>query len=220
MLAPSIKRNWMWSSKRWHWKYHRFEISELKCTGMGKFNSDDYYIHYYRQESLRRNGVALTINKRAPNAVIGCNLKNDRIDLSSFPRQTIQYHGNPTPVQCPKHWSWRSWSWPVLSRPTALSRTPSITNTPPQKKNVLFIIGDLKAKVGCQEIHRITGKFGLGVQNEAGQKLRRVLPREHTGHSKHSFPTTQATTQYMDITRWSIPKSEYYFCSQRWRSST
>ena len=128
-------------------------------------------------------------------------------DLSSFPRQTIQYHGNPTPIQCPNHWSWRSWSWPVLSRPTALSRTPSRTNTPPQ--NVLFIIGDLKAKVGCQEIHRITGKFGLGVQNEAGQKLRRVLPREHTGHSKHSFPTTQATTQYMDITRWSIPKSDW-----------
>ena len=51
-------------------------ISELKWTGMGEFNSDDHYIYYFRQESLRRNGVA---NKRVPNAVLGCNLKNDRM---------------------------------------------------------------------------------------------------------------------------------------------
>ena len=63
------------------------------------------------------------------------------------------------------------------------------------------------------------GKFGLGVQNEAGQRLT-VLPRERTGHSKHSLPTTQEKTQHMDITRRSIPKSDYYIhCSQRWRSS-
>ena len=49
-------------------------ISELKCTGTGKFNSDDHYIYYYRQESLRRNGVALTVNKRVQNAVLGYNL--------------------------------------------------------------------------------------------------------------------------------------------------
>ena len=54
-------------------------ISELKWTGMGGFNSDDHYIHYCGQESLRRNGVALIVNKRFWNAVSGCNLKNDRI---------------------------------------------------------------------------------------------------------------------------------------------
>ena len=54
-------------------------ISELKWTGMGKFNSDDHYIYYCGQESLRRNGVALIVNKRVWNAVYGCNLKNDRI---------------------------------------------------------------------------------------------------------------------------------------------
>ena len=54
-------------------------ISELKWTGMGEFNSDDRYIHYYRQESLRRNGVAIIVNQRAQNAVLGCNLKNDRM---------------------------------------------------------------------------------------------------------------------------------------------
>ena len=54
-------------------------ISELKWTGMCEFNSDDHYIYYRGQKSLRRNGVALTVNKRVRNAVLGCNLKNDRM---------------------------------------------------------------------------------------------------------------------------------------------
>ena len=54
-------------------------ISELKWTGMGESNSDDRYIYYCRQESLRRNGVAIMVNKRVQNAVLGCNLKNDRM---------------------------------------------------------------------------------------------------------------------------------------------
>ena len=54
-------------------------ISELKWTRMGEFNSDDHYIYYCRQESLRRNGVAIMVNKRVQNAVLGCNLKNDRM---------------------------------------------------------------------------------------------------------------------------------------------
>ena len=54
-------------------------ISELKWTGMGEFNSDDHYIYYHGQESLRRNGVAIMVNKRVWNAVLGCNLKNDRM---------------------------------------------------------------------------------------------------------------------------------------------
>ena len=55
------------------------EISELKWTGMGEFNSDGHYIYYCGQESLRRNGVAIIVNKRVRNAVVGCNLKNDRL---------------------------------------------------------------------------------------------------------------------------------------------
>ena len=63
-------------------------ISKLKWTGMGEFNSDDHYIYYCGQESLRRNGVAITVNERVRNAVLGCNLKNNRV-ICSFPRQTI-----------------------------------------------------------------------------------------------------------------------------------
>ena len=54
-------------------------ISELKWTGMGEFNSDDHYIYCCREESLRRNGVAIMVNRRVQNAVFGCNLKNDRM---------------------------------------------------------------------------------------------------------------------------------------------
>ena len=64
------------------------EISEIKWTGMDKFNSDDHYIYRCGQESLRRNGVALIVNKRARNAVLGYNLKHNN-DLCSFPRQII-----------------------------------------------------------------------------------------------------------------------------------
>ena len=69
-------------------------ISKLRWTGMGEFNSDDHYIYCCGQESLGRNGVAITVNKRVRNGVLGCNLKNYKNDLCLFPRQTIQYHGN------------------------------------------------------------------------------------------------------------------------------
>ena len=59
-------------------------ISELKWTGMGEFNSDDHYTYYCGQESLRRNGVAIMANKRVRNAVLGCNLKNDRVIFVRF----------------------------------------------------------------------------------------------------------------------------------------
>ena len=70
-------------------------ISELKWTGIGECNSDDHYIHHCGQESLRRNGVAIIVNKRVLNAVLGRNLKNDRM-ICLFPKQTIQYQSNPS----------------------------------------------------------------------------------------------------------------------------
>ena len=63
-------------------------ISELKWTGMGELNSDDHYIYYCGQQSLRRNGVALIVNKRVRNAIIGCNLKNDRMI-------SVRFQGKP-----------------------------------------------------------------------------------------------------------------------------
>ena len=63
-------------------------ISELRWTGMGEFNSDDHYIYYCRQESLRKNGVAIMVNKRVRNVVLGCNLKNDRMI-------SVRFQGKP-----------------------------------------------------------------------------------------------------------------------------
>ena len=74
------------------------------------------------------------------------------------------------------------------------------------QKDVLFIIGDWNAKVRSQEIPEITGKFGRGVQNKAGQRLTEFC-QECISHSKHLLPTKQEKTLHMDITRWSTPKS-------------
>ena len=71
-------------------------ISELKWTGMGEFNSDDHYIYYCRQESLRRNGVAIMVNKRVRNAVLGCTLKNDRMISVSLQGKAFNITVNPS----------------------------------------------------------------------------------------------------------------------------
>ena len=71
-------------------------ISELKWTGMGEFNSDDHYIHYCGQESLGRNGVAIIVNKKSLKCSTWVQSQKQQNDLCSFPRQTIQYHGNPS----------------------------------------------------------------------------------------------------------------------------
>ena len=79
----------------------------------------------------------------------------------------------------------------------------------PKKKKCPFHHRGLESKVGSQELPGVIGKFDLGVHNEVQQRLiPRVLPREHTGHSKHSLPTTQEKTLYMDMTRWSTSKSD------------
>ena len=137
-------------------------ISKLKWTGMDEFNSDDHYIYYCGQESLRRNGVAIMVNKRVQNAVLGCNLKNDRMI-------SVRFQGKPFNITVIQAYAPTSnteeaeveWFYEDLQ--DLLELTP--------KKDVLFIIGDWNAKVGSQETPGVTGKFGLGIWNEAGQRL-------------------------------------------------
>ena len=138
------------------------EISELKWTGMGEFNSDDHYIYYCGQESLRRNAVAIMVNRRVQNAVLGCNLKNNRMI-------SVRFQGKPFNITIIQVYAPTSnaeeaeaeWFYEDLQ--DLLELTP--------KRDVLFIIGDWNAKVGSQETAGVTGKFGLGVQNEAGKRL-------------------------------------------------
>ena len=72
------------------------EISELKWARMGEFNSDDHYIYYCGQESLRTNGVAIMVNKKSLKCSTWMQSQKQQNDLCSFPRQTIQYHSNPS----------------------------------------------------------------------------------------------------------------------------
>ena len=113
-------------------------ISKLKWTGMGEFNSDDYYIYYYRQQSLRRDGVAL-ISTIVQNAVLGCNLKNDRVI-------SVHFQGKPFNIMVIQAYAPTSNSeeaeveWFYEDLQGLLERTP--------KKDVLFTIGGWNAKVG------------------------------------------------------------------------
>ena len=137
-------------------------ISELKWTGMGECNSDDHYIYYCGQESLRRNGVAVIVNKRVQNAVLGCSLKNNRI--ISVRLQSKPFNITVIQVYAPtSNTEEAEVEWFYEDLQDLLELTP--------KKDVLFIIGDWNAKVGSQETPGVTGKFGLGIQNEAGQRL-------------------------------------------------
>ena len=123
---------------------------------MGEFNSDDHCIYYCGQESLRKNGVAIIVNERVQNALLGCNLKNDRMI-------SVYFHSKPLNITVILVYAPTSnteeaeveWFYENLQDLLQL--------TPP--KDALFMTGDWNAKVGNQEIPGVTGKFGLGVQN-------------------------------------------------------
>ena len=136
-------------------------ISELKWTGMGEFNSDDHYIYYCGQEFLRRNEVAIMVNKRVQNAVLGCNLKNDKI--------SVCFQGKPLNLIVIQAYAPTSNADEAEVERFCEDLQDLLELTP--KKDVLFIRGDWNAKVESQETPGVTGKFGLGVQNEAGQRL-------------------------------------------------
>ena len=138
------------------------EISKLRWTGMGEFNSDGHYIYYCGQESLKRNGVAIIVNKRVQNAVVGCNLKNNRMISDLF-------QGTPINITETQVYALTSNAEEAEVEQFYEDLQDLSELTP--KKDVLFIIGDWTAKVGSQETPGVTGKYGPGVQNDAGQRL-------------------------------------------------
>ena len=138
------------------------------------------------------------VNKRVRNAVLGCNLKNDRMIF-------VRLQGKPFNIMVIQVYAPTSNAEEAEVERFYEDLQDFLELTP--KKDVLFITGDWNSKVGSQETPEVTGKFGLGMWNEEGQRLI-VLPRECAGHSKHPLPTTQEKTLHMDITRWSTPKSD------------
>ena len=130
---------------------------------MGKFNSDDHYIYYCGQESLRRNGVALIVNKRVQNAVLRCNLKNDRMI-------SVHFQGKPFSITVTQVYA------PTTNVDEAeverlYEDLQDLLELTSKKKKCPFHHRGLECKSGSQEILGVTGKFGLGVKNEAGQRL-------------------------------------------------
>ena len=119
-------------------------------------------IYYCGEESLRRNGVALIVQKRVQNAVLGCNLKNDRMI-------SVHFQGKPFNIMVIQVYALSSNAEEAEVERVCEDLQDLLELTP--KKDVLFIRGDWNAKVGSQEIPGVTGKFGLGVKNETGQRL-------------------------------------------------
>ena len=101
---------------------------------MGEFNSDDHYIYYYGQEALRRNGVAIMVNKRVRNAVLGCNLKNDRMI-------SVRFQGIPFNITVMQVYALTSKAEEAEVKWFYKDQQDFLELTPP--KNVIFIIGDL-----------------------------------------------------------------------------
>ena len=117
-------------------------ITELKWTGMGEFNSDDHYIYYCGQESLRRNVVAIMVNKRVWNAVLGCNLKNDR-------KISVHFQGKPFNITVIQVYAPTSNTEEAEVEQFYEDLQDLLELTP--KKYVHFIIGDWNEKVGSQD---------------------------------------------------------------------
>ena len=129
---------------------------------MGEFNSDDHYIYYCGQESLRRNGVAIMVNKSPKCSTYLDAISNDRM-------LSVHFQGKPFIIMVIQAYAPTSNAEETQVERFYEDLQDLLELTP--KKDVLFIIGEWNAKVGSQEIPGVTGKFGLGVWNEAGQRL-------------------------------------------------
>ena len=155
--------------------------------GSGEFNSDDHCIYCCGHESHRRNEVTIIINKRVQNAVQPQKWQND---LSSFPRQTIQYHSN-NPSLCLYNRCWRSWSWPVLWRPIIPPRTNIKKRSPSHHRGLECKSRKSRGTWCNRQVWPWRTKWNRAKTNW-------ILPRECIGHSKYPFSTTQEMTLHMD----------------------
>ena len=127
-------------------------MRELRRTGISEFNSDDHYIYYCGQESLRRNGVDIIVNKRISNTVLGCNLKNDSMI-------SVHFQGKPFNVMVIQVYALISHA--EEAEVEQFYEDLKYLLELKLLKDVFFIIGDWNAKGGSQETPGVTGKFGL-----------------------------------------------------------
>ena len=180
-------------------------ISELKWTGMGKFNSDDHDIYYCGQESLRRKWSSPHSQQKSPKCSTWVQSQKWQNDLCSFPRQIIQYHANPSlcPISNAKE---AEVEWFYENLQDLLELTP--------KKDVLFFHRGLECKSRKSRDTWSNRQVWPWSTKWSKENASRVLPRKRTGHNKHPLPTIQETTLQKVITRWSIPKSDWLYSLQ------
>ena len=166
-------------------------ISELKWTGMGDFNSDDHYIYYCGKKSLRRNWVAIMVNKRVQSVVLGCNLKNERMI-------SIRFQGKPFNIMVIQDYALTikaeeaevEWFYEDLQDLLELTL----------QKRCPFRYRGLECRSRKSRNTWSNRQTWLWSTKWSRSKTNKALPREHTGPSKHPVPTTQEKTLHMDIT--------------------
>ena len=177
-------------------------ISKFKQIEMGEFNSYDHYIYYCGQESLRRNGVAIIVNRR---------VKCSTWMQSQKQQNDLCFQGKPFSITVIQVYAPTS----IAEEEQFYEDLQDLLELTPQK-DVLFIIGDWNTKAGSQEIPGVTGKFGHGVQNEAGQRLTEFF-QENTlditnslfqQHKRRLYTWTSPDGQYQN-------RIDYILCSQR-----
>ena len=179
-------------------------ISELRWTGMGEFNSDNHDIYYCGQESHRRNRVAIIVNRRVWNAVLGCNLKNDRMI-------SVHFQGKPFNIMVIQVYALTSNTEEAEVKQFYEDLQPFRTNT---QKRCPFHYRGLECKSRTSRNTWSNRQIWPWSREWSRAKANRVLPREHTSHSKHPLAATQEKTLHMDVTKWSTVRSDWLYSLQ------
>ena len=186
-------------------------ISELKWTGSGHFTSGNYEVYYSGNQEIKRNGVALILNKKVAKSVIGYVFKDDRII-------SFRIQGRPTNLTIIQ-----------IYAPTTEAEESTITKfymglqqilEDLPKNDAILIIGDWNAKVGEAEVPGVVGKYGLGKQNEAGEKLIEFCQENSLVIANTCFQQPKRR-----LYTWTSPNGQhrnqidYILCNRRWKSS-
>ncbi|BFY99382.1 hypothetical protein BsWGS_02422 [Bradybaena similaris] len=186
-------------------------ISELKWTGMGHFITNEHYVYYSGHTQYKKNGVAFIVTKQAATSVIGYTPFNDRII-------TIRLKGQPTNVTIVQVYAPTAEA-DIDEREQFYNTIQTVIDQIPSN-DILFIMGDFNAKVGEEITQNVTGRFGLGTRNEAGENLVNFCAGNdlYVANTMFQQPKRRLYT-------WTSPNGlyrnqiDYFLCANRWKSS-
>ncbi|XP_049946670.1 craniofacial development protein 2-like [Schistocerca serialis cubense] len=186
-------------------------ISEMRWTGMGEFASDGHMVYYSGHDNNRSNGVAFIVSDKVRKAVIGCKYKNDRM-------MSIRLQGQPLNITVIQVYAPTTDAEKEIIDQFYGDLQELLLSTP--KKDIVFIVGDWNAKVGNEAVEGITGKYGLGTTNEAGQRL-----LEFCQENSLIITNTLFQLPKRRLYTWTSPDGQhrnqiaYILCNQRWKSA-